>query len=104
MRSDCARPWAAIDRGTRDPGAEIGFQLIEKKGEEIRFLRNPIAKGGADSVAGAGGRAKEDGVFGMVRRLEARGHFARIIRVDPPIVLPGGEEHGRIISSVVDMM
>ena len=65
---------------------DIDAELIEQKGKYIREFGNVRAQCGADPVAGIRAGAKKNGPSGTGSRLQTRGHFPRMSRIDAAIV------------------
>jgi hypothetical protein len=75
-------------RSFRIAGWRLGHpQLMEEKGEDIRIFRDAFGEGGAHAVAGGRAELHEDRVGGGIGLLQAGGHFPRIRRADPAVVL-----------------
>ena len=55
-------------------------------------------------MAGVGAGQQQDRAVGRGRRLQARGHLARLHRVDPPVGVAGLEQHRRIGRAIDHMM
>jgi hypothetical protein len=77
-------------------------QLVEEKGEDIRIFRDAFGEGGAHAVARGGAEQHEERVGGGVGLLQTGGHFARIRRTDPAVVLACQQQDRGIGRAVPD--
>ncbi len=91
-----------LSAGPCAPAACIS-ELIEQEGEYVDSHRDAISEASA-SVSGRRARAQQHGPFRGCRRLEPRGHFARMHRINPRIVCSSHEENGRIPTAIGDPM
>src|SRR5437588_2002550 len=71
------------------PGRCRHIELREQKRVNVGELFDSLAQRRTNTVPGAGAGAKEDPFRGSVGFIEARDHFARMIRRDPPVVCAG---------------
>ncbi len=84
-------------RSFRIAGWRLGHpQLIEEKGEDIRVFGDAFGEGGAHAVARGRAEQHEDRVGGGIGLLQTGGHFARIRRTDPAVVLACQQQDRRI--------
>ena len=67
------------------------IELREEKGVDIGKLFDSLAQGGTDAVSGAGAGAKQNRLRRSVGFVQARSHFARMVRRDPPVI--GTSQH-----------
>jgi len=76
--------------------------LVEEESVGIGFLGQTLLERGADAVPGAGGTAEENRTIRGRRRLQTRGHFAGLRRVDAALIVACGQQHGRIAQARKD--
>jgi hypothetical protein len=85
-------------RGLRHP------QLVEEKGNDVGIFRDAFGEGGAHAVARGGAEMHEDRVGGGVGLLQPGGHFARIRRTDPAVVLACQQQDSGIVRAVAHLV